>query len=129
MQSRWEHDWANADPRPPWKRPKSEVIDASNFVKFMVERSSTLDMFDVMEAPIASWNFPSDSKGWTTRALNLFTVNEIKTIGALVQLSENDLGRMSQMGRATLHEITERLAEFGLYLVDSIAHQVVSNQK
>lgn len=38
MQSRWEHDWDNvqidsnsfANPRPPWKRSKSEVIDASN---------------------------------------------------------------------------------------------------
>ena len=59
----------------------------------------------------------------------LFTVNKIKTIGELVQLSENDLGRMPQMGRATLHEITDRLAEFGLYLVDSVAHKVASNQK
>jgi len=129
MQSRWEYDWANADPRPPRKRPKSEVIDASNFVRFMVERSSTLDMFDVMESPLTSWSFPSTGKGWTTRALNLFTVNKIKTIGELVQLSENDLGRMPQMGRATLHEITDRLAEFGLYLVDSVAHKVASKQK
>ncbi len=61
-------------------------------------------------------NLPIDELDLSTRAMNIFSRNNIKTIYQLIQLSEQELNSMRNMGVATMVEVKEKLSKFGLRL-------------
>ena len=56
----------------------------------------------------------------TTRSANCMLNARIKTIGQLVERTEDDLLKIKNFGRKSLNEIKEALAEVGLTLAPSI---------
>lgn len=59
---------------------------------------------------------PIEEFDWSVRIVNALWSNDIKTIGQLAYHTENQLLRLSGIGKKSLTEIKEKLAELGLHL-------------
>jgi DNA-directed RNA polymerase subunit alpha len=59
---------------------------------------------------------PVSSLDLSVRALNCLEAASVKTIGELVARTDNDLLRVKNFGKTTLHEIKAKLRDFGLVL-------------
>ena len=59
---------------------------------------------------------PIEEFDWNVRIVNALWSNNIKTIGQLAYHTEDQLLRLSGIGKKSLTEIKEKLAELGLHL-------------
>ena len=82
----------------------------------------TLD-FSSMEEPLLSTLLrPVQTMDLTTRARNVMENSGIVTVGELVQLTESELRRTPNVGRLTINNYKEVLAEIGLSLGATITN-------
>jgi DNA-directed RNA polymerase subunit alpha len=69
---------------------------------------------EILNKPVADIEF----KILATRIKNVLRIEKVKKIGDLITLSEAELMRTPNLGKKSIAEIKQRLAEFGLELAE-----------
>ncbi len=72
------------------------------------------DTAEEMPAKEVDLKKPVDQLGFATRTSNALLENDIKTLGKLAKLTEEELGELDGLGQKGVTEIQETLAELGL---------------
>ena len=67
-----------------------------------------------------------DDLGLSARSFNCLDRSGITFIGEIVIMSENDLKNVKNLGKKSLEEITDKIAEFGFPVTESISDELTS---
>ena len=67
-----------------------------------------------------------DDLGLSARSFNCLDRSGITYIGQIVIMSENDLKNVKNLGKKSLEEITDKIAEFGFPVTESISDELTS---
>lgn len=67
-----------------------------------------------------------DELGLSARSFNCLDRSGISHIGEIVIMSENDLKNVKNLGKKSLEEITEKIAEYGFPMSESISDELAS---
>jgi DNA-directed RNA polymerase subunit alpha len=70
-----------------------------------------------------------DELGLSARSFNCLDRSNIKYIGEIVMMSQNDLKNVKNLGKKSFDEIVEKLGEYGFEVGASLSDDVVSALK
>lgn len=90
--------------------------EAEEEVGVPVEEEVVKEKAEVAEVPDPKKTEVADLKSLSTRTLNVFESNKIKTVGDIVKMTEDQLNSLDGMGAKGIKEVKKAIGDFGLNL-------------